>query len=222
MAGRRTRTALAASLALALIGLLATAGPAEAAKKKAKTGPFSQMKAVNAAIPEGPAAGNRATPLVSTITVPKKYKGKVVGDVNVTGIQTTGSGAGAGNHLGASLSAPNGRTIDLFVGIGGVALQSIGPWTIDDDTSVSICNQTSAIPCTDATRTLYPPFAGTSNTIFNFSGGFPPNGPLASFYRVPMNGTWTFRIFDLTNTGALTSTLNQWGLRVTPAKPVKG
>jgi hypothetical protein len=213
--------AVAAVLTVALCSAGGLAAGAGAKKKGKKAGPFAATKVANAAIPN-PAAVTTSIPVLSTITVPKKYKGKVVGDVNLTGLQTTGNAAGASDDLAASLSAPNGRTIDLFVNVGGPANQSLGPWTIDDDTSTSICGTPAATPCADPTQTLHPPFAGTSNTIRNFNQNFPVNGPMASFDGVPMRGTWTLRIFDLIPAGATTSTLNQWGLRIRPAKPVKG
>jgi hypothetical protein len=212
------RVAAVATLALALsLGLGLSVG-AEAKKKSGKVKTFRATKGVNAPIPDG-ALDARSTPLLSTISVPKKYKGKVVGDVNVTGIQTTGSEAGAANDLFASLIAPNGRTIDLFVGVGD---QSLGPWTIDDDTSTAICPLAAPAQCPDSTRTLSPPFAGRSNTVFNFNGSFPTNGPLATFNGLKMKGTWTLLVADLGPPGVDngTSALNGWGLVIAPAKPV--
>jgi hypothetical protein len=197
-----------ALLAVASVLALALAPAAQA--KKTKT--FSETKTVNAAIPPDAAAG-ASTPLNSTITVPKKYKKNVVGDVNVTGIQTTGTAAGAAGDLAAYLTAPNGRTQWLFGGMGG---QNLGPWTLDDDTSVAVCN--SPIPnCSFPNATLTQPFAGTSNTLLNF-GGVLPLGHLSSFNGIKMRGTWTFSIVDIAN--ATNNTLNAWGLRIKPAKPV--
>ena len=155
-----------------------------------------------------------STPLRSSITVPKKFKGKVVGDVNVTGIQITGSAPGAVTPLIARLTSPSGRTIVLWRGKGS---QSIGPWTLDDDTKTEICDATPPPPCTNSNQTLNRPFAGTSNLINNDA---PSWLPLASFDGTVMAGTWTLTIADLANT--LTNTLNQWGLQITPAKPVSG
>ncbi len=214
MAARRARTALAGALALSM--LLAAAGPAEAAKKKAKLKPFSQTLAVNAAVPDAVAA-TQSVPLTSTITVPKKYKGKVVGDVNVTGIQTTGSAAGAASQLSGYLIAPGGRTFQLFLGVGD---QNLGPWTIDDDTPVGICNVAVGTPCPNPEQSLGRPFAGTSNSNYNSAGSFPMNGRLTIFDGVSMRGAWKLLLSD--NAPAATSVLNQWGLRITPAKPVKG
>ncbi len=206
---------VAASLLLAA-GLATGAGGAAAAKKKpAKLKPFAKTLVVNAAIPEDPGAA-ASTALTSLITVPKKYKGKVVDDVNVTGIQTTGSGAGAAADLSGSLTAPNGRTVLLFRGQGG---QSLGPWTLDDDTSVSICNQNLPVLCQNPNQSLNRPFAGTSNLAYNDNPALPP---LQAFDGVAMKGVWKLSIVDTDPGGAVTSTLNQWGLRVTPAKPVKG
>ena len=216
-----TRLRTAATLALALVLCAAGAPGADAAKKKkAKPKAFAATVAPNVAVPEA-ALGARSTPVNSTITVGKKFKGKVVGDVNVTGIQTTGSATGAANDLTAALIAPSGRTVTIF---GIVGDQSLGLWTIDDDTSTAICPAILPTVCPDSTQTLHPPFAGTSNTIRNIGGGFPSSGPLTTFNGLGMRGAWTLSVWDAAPPGAGngTSVLNTWGLRITPAKPVKG
>jgi|tagenome__1003787_1003787.scaffolds.fasta_scaffold20915657_3 hypothetical protein len=201
-------------LALALCTALAMSfgGVAEAKKKKKKTPTtFQQVVQPNAGIPDGPASG-AATPVNSTITVGKKFKGKVVGDVNVTGIQTTGTEDGSAPDLVMRIIAPNGRSVRLWAG--GFGEQSIGPLTFDDDTPVSICNNTP--PCEWGPDTLNPPFAGTSNLQFLGAGG---TGPLSRLDGVPMKGTWTFQIWDENANGA-TSILNSWGLQIAVARPV--
>jgi hypothetical protein len=211
------RVAVAAVLALALCTVLAMTfgGAADAkTKKKAKKSPtvFQQVLSANAPIPDAPAAGP-STPLDSTIIVGKKFKGKVVADVNVTSIQTTGSAAGAAQDLVMRITAPNGHSVRLWSG--GFGDQSIGPLTLDDDTPVSICNDPTP-PCSWPVDTLNPPFAGTSNLQFLGAGG---TGPLSNLDGVPMRGTWTFQIWDDGQIGK-TSTLNTWGLKVTAARPV--
>jgi hypothetical protein len=201
-----------AALAVVLV-LAAGLGEASAKKKGAKAKPFQATKVLTAPIPDG-VLDVRSTPLRSTIAVPKKYKGKVVGDVNVTRIQTTGSEAPAAAHLIASLIAPNGRTVVLFEGKGD---QSLGPWTLDDDTPVSICNQPAAAPCLSPNQSLQQPFAGTSNLAYNDGPSLPP---LQGLNGVPMRGKWTLTISDVAP-GA-TSTLNRWGLKINPARPVGG
>lgn len=208
-----------AAAALALCAGLVVAMPltgAQAKKKSAKVKTFNGAGGTGA-IPQYVAASPQA--LKTTLVVPKKYKGKTVGDLNVTSIRTTGSDAGAANDLVAELTAPGGRTVNLFSNVG---TQSIGPWTLDDDSEASICAVIPPSQCPDSTRTLSAPFAGTSNMTYNFGNNFPTNGPLATFNGVKMNGTWTLKIFDTTtgvNNG--TSTLDGWGLRIVPAKPVK-
>ena len=199
------------ALAVCTAIALAFSGPA-VAKKKAKTPRFFQsVVQPNAAIPDDAASGH-STPVDSTITVPKKFKGRVVADVNITGIQTTGSGAGAAADLVMRIIAPNGRSVRLWSG--GFGDQSIGPLTLDDDTPVSICNATNP-PCDYGPDTLNRPFAGTSNLQFLGGGG---TGPLSHLDGVAMRGTWTFEIWD--EQAGETRTLNIWGLQVTAAKPV--
>jgi hypothetical protein len=209
--------AAVAVVALALCTALAmTFGSVADAKKKKKAKGatvFSQVLQANAAIPDDVASGH-SIPLDSTLTVGKKFKGKVVGDVNVTSIQTTGSAAGAAQDLIMRVIAPNGHSVRLWSG--GFGDQSIGPLTLDDDTPVSICNDATP-PCSWAVDTLNRPFAGTSNLQFLGAGG---TGPLSTLNGVAMNGTWTFQIWDEGQVGK-TSVLNSWGLQVTAARPVK-
>jgi hypothetical protein len=203
---------MAAVMALGVCAGIALtfSGPA-AAKKKAKTPRFFQsVVQSNAAIPDDAATGH-STPVDSTITVPKKFKGRAVADVNVTSIQTTGSATGAAAHLIMRIIAPNGRSVRLWSG--GFGDQSIGPLTLDDDTPVSICTLTP--PCRFGPDTLNRPFAGTSNLQFLGSGG---TGPLSHLDGVAMRGTWTFEIWD--EVAGKTSTLNSWGLEITAARPV--
>jgi hypothetical protein len=213
---RRRRLATLGILALALVTAfgMTLGGSAEAKKKKKKAGPsvFQASVSPNAAVPDDQATGP-SIPLTSTITVGKKFKGKQVADVNVTGIQTTGNATGAANDLGFRLTGPNGTNVLLIdPGIGDV---SIGPLTLDDDTPVSICNATTP-PCNYPPQTLNRPFAGTANLLFLASGG---TGPLSAFDGSPMRGTWTLTVWDESST-AQTSVLNGWGLKITAARPV--
>jgi proprotein convertase P-domain-containing protein len=207
---------LAGVLLLAVcVGVGLAAGDA-AAKKKKKKGPsvFAGSVTVNAAIPDEPPFPAHDIPVASTLTVGKKFKGKQVRDVNVTGIQTTGNSSIAAGDLNFSLTAPNGRTVLLDdSALGG---QSIGPLTLDDDTRTSVCDETTFDNCPDPDKSLLRPFAGTANMLGLFSGDI---SPLSVFYGTPMRGTWTFTIWD--SAEADTSTFNHWGLQITARKPVK-
>ena len=207
---RRGR-ALLGCLALALCATIGLAASEAGAKKKSAS-VFQATSAVNAAIPDDAATGP-STPVRTTITVGKKFKGKVVGDLNVTGITTTGSGAGAANDIGFRLSGPNGRSVLLInPGIGDV---SIGPLTLDDDTRTSICDS-ATLTCADPYATLLRPFAGTANLLFLGGGG---TGGLSAFDGVGIKGIWTLTVWDEASAGA-TSTFNSLGLKITAAKPV--
>jgi len=221
--GRRQRLALIGVLALALCTFLGMTlgGSAEAKKKskKSKTVVFQQALSPNAAIPDSPPTGPSA-PLKSSLTVSgKKFKKKVVGDLNVTGIKTTGSGPNAAKDLRMKLIAPNGRTIYLI----GRTLgnDSIGPLTIDADSPVAICDSDTGATCPggtpngDPSATLIRPFAGTANSQ---GLGGQNSGGVRAMNGVPMTGTWTFEVFD--NQAGKTSVLNSWGLQITSAKPV--
>jgi subtilisin-like proprotein convertase family protein len=185
------------------------------AKKKKKKGKssFSQTKNPNVAISDDAAAGASAE-VVSTITVGKQFKGKTVGDVNVTGIRTTGVGVAAAGDLTFTLVGPTGRAIQLTDG--GFTSQSVNGLTLDDETKVSICPDATP-PCEDPVHTLNPPFAGTANMRELFTEG---TGPLSGFDGTRMKGDWTLHVVDTGGAGQ-SSILNSWGLRITAAKPVK-
>jgi hypothetical protein len=213
-ARKRSRLRLVGIVLLALsLGVGFAAGDAAAKKKKSKASVFSASVAPNAAIPDRPPSPGQEIPAVSTITVGKKFKGKTVGDVNVTGIQITGSAADAAPDISFSLSSPNGK----FVLLEATQLtgQSIGPLTLDDDTRRSIC-PSPTLTCDDPDSTLTEPFAGTAN-LFGLRQG--DLAPLSNFNGVSMKGTWTFRVWDNDNNG-VTSTLNAWGVQITAERPV--
>jgi hypothetical protein len=204
-----------ATLGVAALAFSVTAGLAATdavAKKKAKT--FSEQLTVGAPIPDDATTGPSVA-VTSEIRVPRKYRGLKVGDLNLTGLQTTGNIVGAADDLKAKLTAPNGRTVLLFDTFAGQTAD-IGPWTLDDDTFISVCF--SATPCSDPTEQLRAPYAGTSNLLNNDDNGHGPGaGPLSVFDGVNMRGTWTLRIWDESGTGR-TSNLIQWGLQIKPLK----
>jgi hypothetical protein len=215
---RHRRLALAGLLALALVTVIGMTFGSSADAKKKKKGPsvYQATQSPNAAIPNNPTTSIPSTPFVSTFTVGKKFKGKTVGDVNVTGITTTGSGSGAANDLGFRITGPTGRAVTLIkvTGIGDV---SIGPLTLDDDTPVSICDQDPGNPCSFYPNQLNRPFAGTANLEFLGVAG---TGPLSAFDGLPMRGNWLLTVWDQSG-NPTTSALNSWGLQITAARPVK-
>lgn len=207
MRSKRSHFARFGVLALALTATVGfTVGTAEAKKKKLRT--FEQQVAVNAPIPNA-LANLTSTPLVSTIVVGKKYRNRTVADVNVTNLQTSGTAADAADDLNGALTAPNGRTILLFDNVGDI---SLGPWTMDDDTNVSICDETPGMGfCNSPLRTLYRPFAGTSN----LKDSDDDVGVLSEFDGVRMRGTWTLTVWEDT-VDPRSSVFNQWGLQIRP------
>jgi subtilisin-like proprotein convertase family protein len=210
------RIALIAALALAVALTAGLAGTASAAKKKGKKSPsvFKQQVSPNLGIPDAPVAG-AFTPVTSTITVSKKFKGKVVGDLDITGYQTTGSVADAADDISAVLTAPSGLTVTIFnPDNNGIGDQNIGPLTLNDDTPTSLCNSATP-PCEDPQQTLNRPFAGTAN-LFMLAGS--ETGPLSAFDGTSMKGAWTLTLYDIANNQ--TSVLNSWGLSITPARPI--
>ena len=207
------------TLVLCLAAGMTLGGSAQAKKKKKSANVFRAQVSPNAAVPEYPGTGH-ATPVLSTITVGKKFKGKTVADVNVTGLTTTGSGSGAASDLFFKLIGPSGRTVQLigsFFQGSGIGDQNIGPLTIDDDSPVSICDS-STPTCRDPSQTLLQPFAGTANENGLGTQG---TGGLKTFRGVGMRGAWTLEVFDTFAGGNNTSVLNSWGLQITAQKPPK-
>src|SRR5689334_11467470 len=151
---RRLAVLVVLALALCLAAGLTLGASADAKKKhKKQHRTFAAQISPNAGIPEYPGTGH-ATPVLSTITVGKKFKGKTVADVNLTGLQTTGSGTGAADDLFFKLTAPNGRTVQLigsFFPGNGIGDQNIGPLTIDDDSPVAICDS-DTLSCRDPSQ----------------------------------------------------------------------
>jgi Proprotein convertase P-domain len=210
MKHNRMRLALAGVLALALsvtagLGVSSGAKPKTKVKKTAVS--FATTKLVGATIPDAPLASDPSVPVRSSISLGKKFRGKVVTDVNVM-FQSTGTVVGAAADLTFKLSAPNGRTNILLQQVGD---QSIGPLTVDDDTRTSICDSATAT-CRDPDAELLQPFNGRANTL----GNGPGVRPLSNFNGVPMKGDWTITVFDGANTR--TSTFNRWRLEVKGVK----
>jgi hypothetical protein len=207
---RRLALGLAVLLALCLaIGL--AAGSAAAKKKKSKAKLFAGSATPNLVVPDPPVSGQEVF-VTTAISVPKKFKGKTVGDVNITGVKTTGDAADSADGLDLMLVGPGGRSV-LF-DAGALDGQSIGPVTFDDDTPTSFC---ASPPCSDPDATLMYPYAGTTNLVGVFSGD---QGPLSIFNGTPMRGTWTLYAWDNDNGG--NNVVNTWGLQIAAAKPVSG
>jgi hypothetical protein len=207
------RLAAVLLLAICVTGSLAAGDAAAKKKKKHKVARvFAASVSPNLAIPDQPPPPGHDIVVSSTITIGKKFKGRTVGDVNVTGIKTTGSGPNAANDLSFSLTAPNGKLVLLSATA--LSGQSVGPLTFDDDTPTSICSSPTPT-CPDPDATLVEPFAGTANLIGLNQGDITP---LSTFTGVPMRGTWTFQAWD--NGNGDTSVLNSWGVQITAERPV--
>jgi hypothetical protein len=189
------------------------AAPAEAAKKKQRKGSsvLNVTQQVNAPIPEAtPGPDGPDGLLTSTLQVGKRFKGRVIRDVNVT-VQTTGvTGDNPSNDLTAYLSAPNGATTTLFSGLGGLdpgQAVSIGPLTLDDESAIHLFDVfDSGDPLA-----LRPPFAGTAT----------PLETLASLESGPVRGVWMLRVIDSFSGGAETSRLDFWRLNVAAGRPYR-
>ena len=124
----------------------------------------------------------------STITVNDSYP---IVDVNVQ-VDITHP---KDYQLRASLSAPGGDgRILLFSGVGGSGDNFTGT-TLDDEAETSI-------------RDAIPPFTGT----------FRPEGRLAAFDGMNVQGTWTLQVEDTVSQDS--GKLNSWGIEVTTAPPL--
>lgn len=190
----------AVATAAALLGGMLIGPTAEAKKSKV----FRSTQVVNQAVPNKIPQGYDGV-LLSGINVPKKFKGKTTGVLKVS-FQTSGSTTNAADDLVFELVAPNGRTIDL---VGGLPGTSIGPLTLTPNTSTQICAANPGEFCRDPDAALYPPYFGTAR-----------QPGLALYTGVFMQGRWTLVVSD-TGGPNTTSTLNQWGLTITPQKPIE-
>jgi hypothetical protein len=203
---------LAAVACIALLGVaLIGSGVAAAKKKKSKVAVVTVSP--NAAIPDQAADTPTTNPPYGQLAVPlvigKKFKGKSVGDVQLT-LQTTGLAADSASSLFFRLTAPNGLT--QVVDSNGFSGQSIGPLTLTANSPVRTCNTFGGPPppppCADPDATLNPPYQGIAG-----------DSNLAYFRGLKMRGTWTLTAYDGINLD--TSVLNLVSLRITPQKAGK-
>jgi hypothetical protein len=194
---------------VALLGAALLGGTAEAKKKKKKAGPVSITKAVNQQIPDrGAGVNDPFGRLDSTIAIAgKKFKNRIVRDVNVT-IQTTGNNTASGSDLLGELSAPNGATVFVILDL---ETQSIGPVTIDDESLNVLGGGTVA-----TFPELIPPYAGTMRPGIEGVGT-----PMSALDFGPVKGNWTLHMFDNDATPAnITSILDSWTLTVQTGGPL--
>lgn len=199
------RNPLAVGVLVACLALLCAAllgGTADAKKKKKKkSGPVNITKTVNQQIPDrGPLGTDPFGRLDSTIAVAgKKYKNRIIRDVNIT-FQTTGNNVDSAGDLIAEVTAPNGATVFLLLGAEG---QSIGPVTFDDESLNILGGGTTA-----TFPELLPPYNGTARPGVEALGA-----PMATMDFGPVSGNWTLHMFDTDGSPAnITSTLNSWTL----------
>jgi hypothetical protein len=178
---------------------LALATPAGAMAKQG-SGRVNLTQQVSQGVPDRATGSAPFGVLTSTITVGKKFKGKRVRDVNVT-LQTLGSSATSAADLFAILTAPNGATVTLFNGLAG---QSIGPLTLDDESRLHL----GSASCVDPTGLCAP-----------YTGAAEPTGELASMDNGRVKGTWTLKVVDLATSN--TSILSFWGLNVAAGNPYR-
>lgn len=210
---RRTPRAIGlTALAAALAAGLSLAAPAVAAKKG--RGVLDDTTVVNAPIPDRPSGGTAIVGrLDSTTTVGRRFKGRVIRDVNVT-VQTMGtSGNEPASQIVANLTAPNGAITRLFGGLlppvapptfsSFVPFPSLGPLTLDDESRLNIGAFAPRSPVE-----LYAPYAGSAR---------PTGKPLAVMDGGPVRGAWTLTVLDAVN--GQTSNLASWTLNVTAGRP---
>jgi hypothetical protein len=215
-----------------LLVVLTVAVPTASAKKKNR-GPVNVSKVANLAIPDGSTVHGVAS---STIRLGKRFKGRLIRDVDVT-LQTTGTGdktfntSGGpltgpfeGADVGAILRAPNGGHVTLFdpgdlfppvlstmpLALG--ALPNVGPVTLDDEAEIDLPGEAVGLNANDPT-VLEPPYVGRAR---------PPVKPLRLLEGGPARGAWTLTMRDGDATG--TSNLASWRLRIVtgPAPELRG
>ncbi|MDP9189788.1 MAG: hypothetical protein M3O25_11110 [Actinomycetota bacterium] len=204
MSSTRSRLTLVGVIALALsvgagISVSAVAKPNKGGAKRAT------VSKRNVAVPDYPGFGSAARVDIP-LPVGKRFKGKAAGTVALS-YQTTGSAAGAAEHLSVKISAPNGRSFFVPSPGGPATLQSIGPLRLTPNSARGTCSTLPLAPCADSNDNLAPPYAGTVG-----------DPTLALFYGVRMKGKWVVTFYDDTAGG--TSVLNFVALSITPAQPI--
>jgi hypothetical protein len=199
-------------LALALVAVGFCIGAASlpsgaAAKKNGKKGSSTANVTVNVnGIINTAPSNNQSGILASTATLGKKFKGRIISDVNIT-LQGGASGAGSSiNTLRGRLTAPNGDTVDLFSDF--LFGQVLGPLTLDDETPVRLTGGGTPSPDPDV---LNAPYAGTAE---------PFGGQLSAMDFGPARGTWTLKIRNQDTDPLHVHTLAQWSLRVKTRPPL--
>lgn len=180
------------------------AAPVLAAKKRKAVTTLNVSKTLNEPIPPrapGPAGGGVYGLLTSTIEVGKRFRGRLIRDVDVT-VQTLGTtGDTPANDLFAKLTAPNGATVTLFSQlIASAPNLSIGPLTIDDESPLWARPRPPV--------GLAPPWTGRAR---------PAGPPLAVMDGGPAKGIWTLKVLDRGVTED--STLVSWALQVSTGRP---
>jgi subtilisin-like proprotein convertase family protein len=198
---RRTGFGLLA-LGISMTVAFGTAGTAGA--KKGKKSPTADVTVqLNQVVPT---ASNGPPPqqngrLISTTTLGKKFKGKLIDDVNA---RITASGDDVGG-LAVRLTAPNGDTVCLLGCSFGLFGKQIGPLTLDDETPVILSGQDPQ-NFQDPDQ-LFSPYAGTAN----------PEGTLSDLDNGPAKGSWTLRAGNADPSNPVT--ISQWGIHVATHRP---
>jgi hypothetical protein len=204
MRSKRLRRASVGALvvAISMAAGLATAGTAGA--KKSKKSPTADVTVqLNQVVPpasSGPPPQQNGR-LVSTTALGKKFKGKLIKDVNA---RITASGDDVAG-LAVRLTAPNGDTVCLLGCAFGLFGQQIGPLTLDDETPLLLSSrdpQTFQDP-----DQLFSPYVGTAE----------PEGTLSDLDEGPSKGTWTLRAVNADPSKPVT--IAQWGIHVTTHRP---
>jgi hypothetical protein len=204
MSPRVRQITMVVAVTLAAIAICA---PGAAVAKKKRPRVLDLSNAANATIP-GRAGSNGPDGVISSmIQAPKRFRGLVIRDVNVT-LQTTGvSGAFPAASVRPQLTAPNGATVRLFTGLQSTTgAHNIGPLTIDDESPFELVSLTSADPVG-----LYDPWIGAAR---------PEGGRrLAVMDNGPANGTWTLTVVSALENEV--SLLNSWSIHVIVGRPYR-
>lgn len=218
MLGRRSRTALAAGLALALCvtGALAVGGAAVAAKKKGKSPGKARIfkNPQQSLIPDRPAGVNTFVGVLdSTIFIGKAMKGRLVGDVDVS-IRVSHPDL---DDLDFYVIAPNGTKVFLTGNHDGIAnsATSYGAGAADcSGAPTTFADETANFVSDSTTGTVIEP----GEIVSPWAATVQPEGfPLSVIDGAKARGRWTLRALDFNNGD--TGVLHCWKLRIKPRRP---
>jgi len=179
---------------LALLGVVAIGGTADAKKKKSKSTTVTATRTAPAIAPQH-AVGAARVLLPIPLSIGNKAKGKIVDSESPSITYTLTGSVDALASTNLKLTAPNGRTVGIFNPADGHDDTTVGPLTLTANSPFDICAawDTNPPPCADPEANLLAPYAGTIG-----------DASLDLFSGIGAKGTWTLKVLNGSTTEPVT------------------